>query len=78
MEPAQSIIHQLGGAVKVAAIVEVDKSRVYKWCKPKTDGGTDGLVPSWHITKLLEFASKNGICLSAEDFFPAKEKGVSA
>lgn len=74
MEPATSIIKRLGGARVVADVTGVHLTRVYKWCKPRADGGTDGFIPNWHVQKLLAFAASNDVDLGAADFFPIPNK----
>ena len=61
MEPASSIIEALGGAAIVADAAGVHRTRVYKWQSPKEKGGTNGLIPSWHIPTLLRFGDRRGI-----------------
>lgn len=77
MEPASSIIRTLGGADSVAEICGVHRTRVYKWCKPKDDAGTDGLIPHWHIRKILDHAESEGLPIEAADFYPKIEKGAA-
>lgn len=73
MEPASKIIKKFGGAAKVAAIVGVHRTRVYGWERPKSAGGTGGVIPMPHIPKLLAAASEREIELSAADFIPGVE-----
>lgn len=78
MQPATDIIKKLGGADVVAGIVGVHRTRVYKWMHPKSNGGTDGLIPSWHIQKLLDYAAREGVDLTAAEFFPLEnQKGAA-
>lgn len=72
MEPAQTVIKLLGGTGLVAGIVGVHRTRVSNWKRPRKLGGTDGLIPQSHHRTLLDFAERNGIPLSAEDFLPPK------
>lgn len=70
MEPATSIIEKLGGPSKVAGIVNVHRTRVSNWKRPKESGGTGGAIPFKHVPALLDAARGMGIPLSADDFLP--------
>lgn len=70
MEPAQSIVKKLGGPSIVAGIVGVHRTRVSNWSRPKSAGGTGGLIPLKHIPTLIEAASDRNIVLTAEEFLP--------
>lgn len=69
MEPASSIIKELGGATKVAEVTGVHRTGVWKWTQPKEAGGSAGMIPTKHIPKLLEFARENDLPITAESFF---------
>ncbi len=71
MEPASKIIKALGGADEVATITGAHRTRVYKWMRPKEDGGTGGVIPIPHIRKLIDAAKARGITLTGDDFIPA-------
>lgn len=73
MEPASTIIRQLGGPNKVAGIVGVHRTRVSNWKRPKEDGGTGGAIPFKHVPTLLSAAKDLGIDLCADDFLPMTE-----
>ena len=73
MEPAKTIITKLGGPGVVASIVEVHRTRVSNWKRPRGHGGTGGLIPQKYHRLLLDYAAENSIDLSAEDFLPARE-----
>ncbi len=73
MEPATTIIRQLGGPNKVAEIVGVHRTRVSNWKRPKEDGGTGGMIPFKHVPALIAAGRDVGINLSADDFLPATE-----
>ncbi|WP_298704586.1 hypothetical protein [uncultured Variovorax sp.] len=70
MEPARTIIELLGGEAEVARIAGVAITAPYRWQAAKAKGGTGGMVPHWHIGKLLEHAAANGIELTAASFAP--------
>lgn len=71
MNIAQRVIDKCGGPAKVAEMVGVHQSRVYRWTYPKDRGGTGGTIPSKHQEKLLNRARRRGINLSPADFFEA-------
>lgn len=71
MEPAASIISKLGGDTEVAKIVGVHRTRVANWKRPKTAGGTNGIIPFKHVPALIAAAKASGENLSADDFLPA-------
>lgn len=75
LQPAARIIERLGGVARVAAITGLHRTRVSNWRRPKTVGGTDGLIPQKHHPRLLNHARDNGIALSAEDFLADAGRG---
>jgi hypothetical protein len=70
VEPAQSIIGKFGGVAAVAAIIGAHRTSVNNWRRPRTAGGTNGLVPQRYHRKLLDEARRAGIALAAEEFLP--------
>ena len=72
LEPASTIIRRLGGPTKVAARLDVHKTRAFGWMRPKAKGGTGGLVPFRHVPDLIAFAAELGQPLSADDFLPVR------
>lgn len=70
LEPANSIIDRFGGQTIVRSITGVSRTRVYRWTRPKSEGGTGGLIPTDHAIKLLRHAKENGIPVTAADFLP--------
>lgn len=73
MEPAASIISALGGDTAVAAITGVHRTRVANWKRPKATGGTGGVIPLKHISKLLDAARAKDIPLTAAQFLPTSQ-----
>jgi hypothetical protein len=77
LDPAHSIILRFAGPDgrlsrgidAVAAITGADRTRVYRWMRPKEAGGTGGTVPHRQANKLLEFAKRERVPVQAEDFF---------
>jgi phosphopantothenoylcysteine decarboxylase/phosphopantothenate--cysteine ligase len=70
MEPATTLIRKFGGPSIVAEILDVHRTRVSSWQRPRTAGGTDGRIPQNHIPTLLAHAQAHDIALTAEDFLP--------
>lgn len=68
MEPATTIIRKLGGEAKVSEITGTSATAPYRWQYAKTKGGTGGSIPQRHHRVLMDFARKNSIALSAEEF----------
>ena len=68
-EPAFTIVERFGGAKSVSDITGAHVSRVSRWQAPKDKGGTGGMIPHWHIEKLLAYAREHSIEVTAEDFF---------
>ena len=76
LEPAYSLIKKFGGpkglwsGIKVvAAVTRSDPSRVYRWMRPKSKGGTGGLIPSDRQKQLFDYARKNKLPVKPGDFF---------
>lgn len=78
MEPAQTIITKLGGPSAVARVVKLHRTRVSSWQRPRERGGHDGLIPQRHHRALLDFAERNKIPLTADDFLPPRGDGEEA
>lgn len=70
LEPAATIIARFGGADAVREITGASRTRVYRWTQPKEAGGTGGTIPTEHALKLLAFAQKHQVSISAADFLP--------
>ena len=63
MEPAKTIISDLGGPAAVARIAGVHRTRVYAWL-------ANGVIPLRHIPKLIAAAKAMGKDWSADRFLP--------
>lgn len=72
-EPATTIISKLGGTRAVSQVAEVSIHTVIRWRLEREKGGTGGVVPHWHIPKLLAKAKADGIALQPGDFFQFDE-----
>lgn len=77
MEPASRIIDLLGGPTRVAEIVGVHRTRVSNWKRPRDVGGTGGIIPHWHVSKLLEAARENNVELEPHDFAPVGQEDAA-
>lgn len=70
MEPAHTIIERLGGEAAVARIAGVAITAPYRWQQPRSKGGTGGVIPHWHVGKLLAHAEACGLDITAASFAP--------
>lgn len=77
MEPASTIVKSLGGSTKVGMLIGVHRTRVSSWSRPKSKGGTGGLIPFRHVPRLLEEARNQGLSLDANDFLPREYQGAA-
>lgn len=71
MDPAQRIIARLGGEAQVAFITGTAYTAPYRWQAPRQKGGTGGVIPQRHHRRLLDYARREGIALTADEFLPA-------
>ncbi|WP_146030487.1 hypothetical protein [Pseudovibrio exalbescens] len=80
MEPASSIIRDLGGLTKVAALVGVDIHSVKRWRLAKAKGGTGGFIPRQHVFHLFCHCVESGHVLELEElvFSPEQRAAISA
>lgn len=70
LEPAHTVIKKLGGSqADIARILDINRSSVSRWTKPKDRGGRGGLVPAEYQQPLLDYARRNGLPLTEADFF---------
>lgn len=76
-EPANSIIKKFSGLKAVADITDVTPHSVMRWRKPRSEGGTGGVIPHWHMQRLLEAAAEKQIELSPVDFLPKHDERVA-
>lgn len=72
LSQAERVILKFDGARKLAAAIGADMSTVYKWTYPKAKQGTDGMIPSSAMRKVLLAARREGILLTNEDLSPEK------
>lgn len=69
--PAETVITLFGGVRPLARLLGRNPSSVVRWRKPKTEGGTGGVVPSSMQGKVLALAKAQGLPLRAEDLIYA-------
>lgn len=72
MNPAARVLEKIGGAPVAATVCSVDQSTAHRWTYPKERRGTGGIIPAKHQRPLLEYARRNNLPLTAEDFFPGE------
>lgn len=73
MEPARTIIELLGGEANVARLAGVSVTAPYRWQQTKQKGGTGGVIPHWHVAKLLAHAKAENIDLTPASFAPVMD-----
>lgn len=54
LEPANSIILDLGGYDAVAGKMNLSLHCVYRWAWPSDVGGCNGYIPRWHHDELIK------------------------
>lgn len=67
MNPAKTIL-DLIGVPKAAEVTGKHVSRIYRWTKPASRGGTGGVVPHADALKLLAYCHEASIPLTPADF----------
>lgn len=73
MEPANTIIHRLGGPLAVARELGLDKTTVYKWMYPKPQG-RNGNIPLNYVPPLLAMSDKLNAGITFWDFQPVDQE----
>ena len=64
---ADRIIRKFGGARKLAKLLGVDNSTVYKWTYSVKRKGTGGHIPAVALKRVIALARPNGILLTQTD-----------
>ena len=80
LDPAYSIIMKFSGPTgklaqgidAVARITGKDRTRVYRWMRPKAKGGTGGRIPGEQQDVLYDYARRRRVPLEPKDFFGAR------
>lgn len=52
---------------------ERNVSAIYRWNLPKKNGGSNGLIPTQAMADVLRAARLEGIVITPDDLYPAKE-----
>jgi hypothetical protein len=65
--PAALVVHRFGGCRALAKLLQISPSAVSRWNKPRSEGGTDGLIPSRKQHAILQAARDKGLDLTADD-----------
>lgn len=79
MSPADIVIERFRAerflVSDLARMLKTGRSTVARWQRPKSAGGTGGLIPSnWHAM-LLRLARENRVKLAPADFIDTREGG---
>ena len=69
---AKKIIAKFGNARRLAELIGVHPVNVYRWSYPRARGGTDGLIPTASLAKVLLAARTDGILLTMDDLAPER------
>jgi hypothetical protein len=74
LSQAARVAIKFGGVTKLAKACDppYDPSTCFKWLYPKSKQGTGGLIPSHAMKRVREAARREGILLTADDFFPGE------
>lgn len=64
LEPANSIILELGGYDIVAGKMKLSLHCVYRWAWPSNVGGCNGYIPRWHHDELIALGAATGKVIS--------------
>ena len=70
MNPAKMILDRIG-VQKAAAVTGKSITRVYRWAKPASRGGANGIIPHMDALKLLDHCRAEGIPVTEVDFMQA-------
>lgn len=70
MDPAKTILDRIGFE-KAADVTGKSISRVYRWAKPQSHGGTGGVIPHADAIKLLDYCRAENIAVTEADFMKA-------
>jgi hypothetical protein len=60
-------VRRLVGAVALAQLCNRTTEAIRKWDRPKSKGGTGGLIPAEFQARILDYATEKGLPLKAED-----------
>ena len=68
---ARKIADKFGGEAHLAKLIGYTRAQVYTWNAP-FPSGSDGLIPTRALHKILEIAPLEGVFLTEKDLFPEK------
>ena len=74
---AEKIIAKFGKASRLAQLIGVHRVNVYRWTYPRAKGGTDGLIPTASLGKVIAAARADGILLTMDDLAPERVRPVA-
>lgn len=71
---ASIVIGKFGTACKLAKLLKVCDSTVYRWDYPKAQGGSDGIIPGKALRRILELAAKQipPVVITPSDLYPTR------
>lgn len=69
---AERFIDKAGGVTAMANMLGVARTSIYSWLRPVEKGGTDGLIPSSAVPKVIFAFDLNKIYISAYDWDPRR------
>jgi hypothetical protein len=72
--PANRIVKKMGGAIALAQDLGLSDVQVRRWGYPKNKGGCDGLIPSIHMSAILQLAMARDIDLCVSEFFSSVKR----
>lgn len=67
---AARVIAKFGGAIKLAKLLGVEESTVFRWDYPRSKGGTDGIIPGKSLRRVLQLAQQQSISITPADLYP--------
>lgn len=70
---ASVVIEKFGSACKLAKLLGVRDSTVYRWTYARANGGTDGIIPGPALRLVLTVAAAQvpPIVITAQDLYPS-------
>lgn len=67
-EPALTIVTAVGDVSVVARVCEITPNAVYRWMRPRDEGGLAGEVPGRHLRKIYRYCRQHDIAIDADVF----------
>jgi hypothetical protein len=69
---AARFIDKAGGVTALASMLGVARTSIYGWLRPVEKGGTDGLIPSSAVPKVIFAFDLHNIYISAYEWDPRR------